>query len=111
YPALPSAPGHALWKRDFHGASGLFTFVLNTGTRECVRAMVDGLEHFKLGFSWGGFESLILPLRFTGVRRASRRPILAGAYWAGRPGRFDCGFRRRPEALRERSLAHKTKLD
>jgi len=61
YPALPSDPGYALWKRDFTGASGLFAFELKPVSDSKVAALVEGLHHFGIGYSWGGFESLILP--------------------------------------------------
>jgi cystathionine beta-lyase len=61
YPPLHDDPGHALWKRDFTGACGLFSFVLHQVSTAAVAAMVDGLQHFGLGYSWGGFESLIVP--------------------------------------------------
>ena len=61
YPALPSDPGHALWKRDFTGASGLFAIVLKPVSKPALAAMLDGLSLFGMGYSWGGFESLILP--------------------------------------------------
>ena len=61
YPALASDPGHAIWKRDFKGACGLFAFELRPVSQEAVAAFVDGLRHFGIGYSWGGFESLILP--------------------------------------------------
>jgi cystathionine beta-lyase len=61
YPALPSDPGHAIWKRDFKGASGLFAFELKPVSETQVAALVEGLHHFGIGYSWGGFESLILP--------------------------------------------------
>ncbi len=60
YPALPTDPGHAIWKRDMTGASGLFGVELNTVTEEALGAMLDGLEYFGMGFSWGGYESLIV---------------------------------------------------
>lgn len=61
HPALPEDPGHALWKRDFAGASGLFAIELAPAPDAAVAAMLDGLELFGMGYSWGGFESLILP--------------------------------------------------
>ncbi|MDR5652564.1 cystathionine beta-lyase [Ruixingdingia sedimenti] len=61
YPALPGAPGHEIWKRDFSGASGLMSFELPPLADGALEAMVSGMAHFKLGYSWGGFESLILP--------------------------------------------------
>lgn len=62
HPALESFPGHDIWKRDFTGACGLFAIELVESTPDSVRALIDGLEHFKIGFSWGGYESLILPM-------------------------------------------------
>lgn len=64
YPALPDDPGHALWRRDFRGASGLFGVVLvdTVGERQ-LEAMVNGLKLFGRGYSWGGFESLLIPTR------------------------------------------------
>jgi len=61
HPALPGDPGHALWQRDFTGACGLFGFVLYAVPARAVAAMLDGLELIGLGFSWGGFESLLIP--------------------------------------------------
>lgn len=60
-PALPGAPGHEIWKRDFTGTSGLFGFVLNPASDEAVAAMLGALKIFGLGYSWGGYESLIIP--------------------------------------------------
>ena len=59
HPALPDCPGHALWKRDFKGSSGLFSFELKT--RRPARRLVDHLELFGIGYSWGGYESLAMP--------------------------------------------------
>ncbi|CAA7613979.1 cystathionine beta-lyase [Magnetospirillum sp. UT-4] len=61
YPPLPSDPGHALWKRDFDGACGLFGVILKPAAKAALDAMLDHYEHFNLGFSWGGFESLVIP--------------------------------------------------
>lgn len=61
HPALASHPGHALWKRDFTGACGLFSVVLRASSRASLEAFVDALEHFGLGVSWGGYESLVIP--------------------------------------------------
>jgi cystathionine beta-lyase len=61
HPALPDCPGHAFWLRDFAGASGLFSIVLKRGRRADTAALIDDLAHFGIGFSWGGYESLILP--------------------------------------------------
>ena len=61
HPALPTHPGHAIWKRDFSGSSGLFSVVLKPASAKAVAAMLDGLELFGMGYSWGGFESLVIP--------------------------------------------------
>ncbi len=71
HPALPGDPGHALWKRDFKGASSLFAIVLHPCSRQAVAAMLDGLELFGIGSSWGGFESLIIPADPEGQRTAT----------------------------------------
>ncbi len=62
HPALPSCPGHDIWRRDFSGSSGLFSFVLKGGDEQARAALIDGLAHFGIGYSWGGFESLALPV-------------------------------------------------
>lgn len=72
HPALESDPGHQLWKRDFSGASGLFAIELVSGPDEAVAAMLDGLELFGLGYSWGGYESLAIPYDARPIRTASR---------------------------------------
>lgn len=61
HPALPSCPGHDIWQRDFTGSAGLFSFVLR-GSSTKAAAFVDALELFGIGYSWGGFESLALPV-------------------------------------------------
>ena len=71
HPALPSDPGHAIWKRDFTGASGLFAVVLKPASKKAVAAMLDGLELFGMGYSWGGFESLIIPFDPSTYRTAT----------------------------------------
>jgi cystathionine beta-lyase len=60
HPAFDSCPGHEFFKRDFTGSNGLFSFVLNRGNKASLTAFLDSLHHFKMGYSWGGFESLIL---------------------------------------------------
>ena len=60
HPALPGAPGHDLWARDYTGTCGLFSIVLKPGASEAVNAFLDSLKLFGLGFSWGGFESLAI---------------------------------------------------
>ena len=75
HPALPGDPGHAIWKRDFTGASGLFGVVLREGVADhALCAMVDGLELYGIGSSWGGFESLIVPFDPRETRTATRWP-------------------------------------
>jgi cystathionine beta-lyase len=60
HPGLPSDPGHAIWKRDFTGACGLFSIVLEPCTDKAVYAFMNELTLFGMGFSWGGFESLCI---------------------------------------------------
>ncbi|GHE83470.1 cystathionine beta-lyase [Thalassotalea profundi] len=60
HPAFESCPGHEFFKRDFIGSNGLFSFVLTRGDQQSLNALLDGMKHFKMGYSWGGFESLIL---------------------------------------------------
>jgi cystathionine beta-lyase len=72
YPPLPSHPGHALWKRDFAGASSLMSIVLKPASRAAVAAMIDGLELFGIGASWGGYESLALPFDCSDYRSATK---------------------------------------
>ena len=62
HPALPDCPGHDIWKRDFTGSSGLFSFI-HTGDTTTAAAFVDALQLFGIGYSWGGFESLALPVQ------------------------------------------------
>jgi cystathionine beta-lyase len=71
HPGLPGDPGHALWKRDFVGASGLFSFILKPVSHEKLAAMLDGLKLFGMGYSWGGFESLIIPFDPRAYRTAT----------------------------------------
>jgi len=72
HPALPDDPGHALWKRDFLGSTGLFGVELAATTREQVAKLIDGLECFALGYSWGGYESLVVPANLGRYGRAVR---------------------------------------
>jgi cysteine-S-conjugate beta-lyase len=72
HPAMQSHPGHALWKRDFTGASGLFSVVLKPAPQQAVYAFLDTLELFGIGASWGGYESLAIPFDCTAVRTATR---------------------------------------
>ncbi len=70
--AFRSCPGHDLWKRDFKGASGLFSIILKPVPKSAVAAMLDGLELFGMGYSWGGFESLALPFDPAAYRTATK---------------------------------------
>ncbi len=72
HPALPSHPGHAIWKRDFTGASGLFSMVLKPVPKKAYHAFVDTLELFGIGASWGGYESLAIPFDCAPLRSATR---------------------------------------
>jgi cysteine-S-conjugate beta-lyase len=71
HPALPSHPQHAIWKRDFKGACGLFSIVLNPYPQASVNAFIEGLELFGIGASWGGYESLVIPFDCTKIRTAT----------------------------------------
>jgi len=86
HPALPGHPGHDIWKRDFTGATGLFTIVLKPVAENSLAAFLDGLKLFGMGYSWGGFESLVIPFDPTSYRTATQ--------WTG-PGpalRFHVGL-------------------
>jgi cystathionine beta-lyase len=71
HPALPEDPGHEIWKRDFTGSSGLFGVVLQDYSDDAIAAMLDGLELYAMGASWGGYESLILPTNPAPIRSAT----------------------------------------
>ncbi|MFC1235817.1 cystathionine beta-lyase [Vibrio sp. F74] len=71
HPALETCPGHAFYKRDFTGCNGLFSFILKTADSKATTELLDGMKHFSMGYSWGGFESLILanePSSFNSLR-------------------------------------------
>ena len=72
YPALPNAPGHTIWKRDFTGAASLFSIILKTQDEKALAAMLDEMQLFGLGYSWGGYESLMIPFK----------PIRTAKAWA-----------------------------
>ncbi|MDP4535711.1 cystathionine beta-lyase [Alkalimonas collagenimarina] len=75
HPAFSSNPGHEAFKRDFSGSNGLFSFALKQGGAKAVAAFVEGMQYFKMGFSWGGYESLISPtLNVQKLRTASQWP-------------------------------------
>jgi len=71
HPAFPSHPGHAIWKRDFKGASGLFSVILHAVSETQLAAFLDGLELFGMGYSWGGYESLVVPFDCAPYRTAT----------------------------------------
>ena len=91
YPALSNAPGHGLWKRDFRGASGLFSIVLKPCAETAAAAFLDRLALFGMGYSWGGFESLAVPFK----------PHRSATQWTaqGRCIRFHIGLEN-PEDLK-----------
>jgi cystathionine beta-lyase len=72
HPALPDCPGHEAWKRDFGGSTGLFSFVLNGGDDAARVRFIEALELFGIGYSWGGFESLVVPADPERIRTATR---------------------------------------
>lgn len=71
HPGLESDPGHALWKRDYLGACGLFAAILKPASQKALAAFLDGLELFGMGYSWGGYESLIIPFDPSSYRTAT----------------------------------------
>ena len=72
HPALETDPGHAIWKRDFTGASGLFSIVLKPAPQKAVDALLDAVTLFGMGYSWGGFESLVIPFDCADYRTATK---------------------------------------
>lgn len=73
YPAFPSCPGHDFFKRDFSSSNGLFSFVLKRASRAQIQQFVEGMNLFKMGFSWGGYESLIIPIfNLSKIRTATK---------------------------------------
>lgn len=87
HPGLPGCPGHANWQRDFTGINGLLSIVLDGVGKPALTAMLDGLRLFRLGYSWGGYESLIVPFD-------PRRTIRSATHWPhGAPCvRLHCGL-------------------
>ncbi|MEL7028876.1 MAG: cystathionine beta-lyase, partial [Pseudomonadota bacterium] len=74
HPALPGCPGHEIWKRDFSGSCGLFSALLKPAPEAAVAAMLDGMDLFGMGFSWGGYESLAIPSNPALCRTATKWP-------------------------------------
>jgi cysteine-S-conjugate beta-lyase len=74
HPALPADPGHDLWRRDFTGSTGLFGFVLKPTPAPAVAALLDSMKLFGMGFSWGGYESLLVRVRPEAARSATQWP-------------------------------------
>lgn len=72
HPALESHPGHAIWKRDFSGSSGLFSVILQPASQKALAAFLDNLSLFGMGYSWGGFESLVVPFDCRTYRTATQ---------------------------------------
>jgi cystathionine beta-lyase len=74
-PMLPGSPGHDVWKRDFTGGCGLFSFVLRGGDAAARNRFIDALSLFGIGYSWGGFESLVVPVDPASIRTATAWPL------------------------------------
>lgn len=72
HPALPDDAGHAVWRRDYRGASSVFSFVLKPAPSVALDAFFDGLSLFGIGYGWGGFESLVMPYDVASLRTATR---------------------------------------
>jgi len=86
HPGLPADPGHAIWKRDFTGATGLFSIELKPVSQAALHAFLNALTLFGMGYSWGGYESLVLPF--------DRLPERTTSVWApdGPTVRFHVGL-------------------
>jgi cystathionine beta-lyase len=93
HPALPSCPGHEIWGRDFSGSNGLVSVVLENVPKRALTAMLEGMRLFKMGFSWGGYESLIIPFDPRATRTASGWPH------GGPCLRLHCGLERVDDLL------------
>lgn len=74
HPALPQHPQHDIFKRDFRGSGSLFSFILKPASDDAISAMVDDMTLFGMGYSWGGYESLILPIKIAAQRSATQWP-------------------------------------
>lgn len=76
HPAFEACPGHEIWKRDFSGAASLFSVIFKPVSEQRFRAFVDGLQCFGIGVSWGGYESLVLPMTSERSRQLEDGPLL-----------------------------------
>ncbi|MGD9946105.1 MAG: cystathionine beta-lyase [Burkholderiaceae bacterium] len=74
HPALPGDPGHSIWQREFKGASGLFSVIMKPMAARALAALIDDLQLFGIGASWGGYESLVLPIEPAGHRSVTTWP-------------------------------------
>jgi cystathionine beta-lyase len=72
HPAFPSCPGHENWKKYYTGSTGTFGIILHETRRDRIAKMLDGMQIFRMGFSWGGFESLLFPEQPQPIRTASK---------------------------------------
>ena len=109
HPAFEESPGHAIWKRDFSGASGLFSVVLEKQIAETrVDAMVDSLKLFRIGYSWGGVHSLAVPYRVGSVGSAGGPPRTAAPWPAlGTLVRFYAGLEHPDDLIADLEQAFK----
>lgn len=78
HPQYTSCPGHDVYQRDCTGGNGLFSFVLKEGNQAAINEMLEGMRHFKMGFSWGGFESLILGVTHMATKRTATKWASSG---------------------------------
>lgn len=99
HPALPGCPGHEHWTRHYRGSSGLFSFVLNGGDDAERTRLIDSLQHFGIGYSWGGFESLVLPVDPDRLRTAT------ATQWEGPLVRLHIGLEDPSDLIEDLSAA------
>jgi cystathionine beta-lyase len=101
HPALEDCPGHAIWKRDFTGAAGLFSVLFDPAYTEAqTDRFIDSLKLFKIGYSWGGANSLVVPYRMTQIRREWP--------YAGQLVRFNIGLEEVEDLINDLTQAFKT---
>ena len=92
HPSFPECPGHEAFVRDFKGPAGLFSFILDGGNEAARAALIDGLDHFGIGYSWGGFESLAIPVDPLKSRRNSSWPGQSGRAGWNTAATSGCSF-------------------